>query len=345
MPLERVAEIASLQKTFKNLTSKGAFSTVYVLPLTSVFGVSDCVLHIRVPRSYPERPVEITAVNPIPHPWIESNGFVRYPDWLKDLPLVYVVEAVITQFRDYHEPSDVTLIPSYQAVQAPSRRARQEYEEQLGERTVTSQVRADSPPPSSVPSPPVESDEPKVPSDSLPQSAELVQKTREVDAMVLKACQNPPTAAFPVLVDADRDEVLNMLSNEDMRWKVLYASPELAELTSSLHELLKTNEATSLEILATVNKKQDRLQAIDQKLKTLEDMNLKPEDARKMQEQYRELHREQNQRLIAQLRQQIDDKTTAMQGGDARFEDCYDELLALHRRCNELATIQLALFS
>ncbi|GBE60876.1 transcriptional family protein, putative [Babesia ovata] len=338
MALNREKEIASLKKVFKKLAHKGPLSSAYMLPVKSIFGSSNCILEIKVPRGYPDKDVEIKMINPIPHLWANNYGVITCPDWLKKLPLVYVVEAVLTQFDGYSSNASA-------AATAPNQRQQHNIAQPVtqpdAEVASTAHNPIDGADGGSTGA--NKHDASSVDQQHSAPTTE-VNSDANVDERLLKVCRNPPTGVFQTLLCADREEVMSMLANEDTRWKILYSSPQLEPLLSELHQLLQENEAAALAVISTVNKKQERLKSIEQKIKTVENMEVKPADATKLRKKYLTAYHEHNKASIKALKQQIADKVKAMERGEVSFHECYDELSKMHLKCNELSAIQIAMF-
>ncbi|CDR93943.1 hypothetical protein, conserved [Babesia bigemina] len=338
MALNRDKEIASLKKVFKKLAHKGPLSSSYMLPVKSVFGSSNCILEIKVPRGYPDKDVEIKMLNPMPHVWANSYGVITCPDWLRKLPLVYVVEAVLTQFDGYNSSAAAAATapnPNQHHVAQPVGQPHTGV-------AATAHNPNDGPEGGSTGAMRTEDNDHDASSvgDTTPNVA--AESSTNVDERMLRVCRNPPTGVFQTLLSADREEVMSMLSNEDTRWKILYSCPQLAPMLAELHQLLEENEAAALAVIAAVNKKQDRLKSIEEKIKTMETMEVKPADATKMRKQYVNACHEHNKATIKALKQQIADKVKAIEQGDLSFDRCYDELSKMHLKCNELSAIELS---
>ncbi|XP_952511.1 transcriptional regulator, putative [Theileria annulata] len=93
-----MAQILLLKEEFPR--AKAFRSTVFTLPLKSIFGRSKCILEITIPKEYPIERVSFRMLNPVPHYWSDGD-LIRYPKELYEKPLVDVVWGVVSKFVDY----------------------------------------------------------------------------------------------------------------------------------------------------------------------------------------------------------------------------------------------------
>lgn len=166
----------------------------------------------------------------------------------------------------------------------------------------------------------------------------------DLDDRIKEICQNPPLEAFPVLVEADNDDVEHLLSNEDEQVKLLYSSQQLSRLLSELARVLRVNESIALSIISHASRKHKLLESVKEKMKVVEAMDLNANKVQEIQNKYRSAYKAHVDARISEMQHEISNIIEATRNPDANFEDFYDEIMSLYRTSNELSTIRQALF-
>ncbi|GFE55031.1 ubc11p, putative [Babesia ovis] len=363
MSVSRAEEVWHLKRKYIRLESKGPFSTSYKLPIDTAAGCSNTTLEIRVPLSYPDKPLQLKIVKPVPHPWADADGNITLPHEVQEMRAVDIVEAVLAQFeimrnnkRQIYAVSQVNITGGSGNVVPSDTWVGAHNDSQTGSTSYMSPSRVmyassagayDNRSSRAVAVGTSDLDDTYTEGGSV--SISHVPKQRnydeEIDEMVLKACFNPPNGTLTMLKEADKDEVSSIFTNEDLRWKALKQTPQMSRIMSEMTRLTKANEKSSLAIIAAVNKQQELLESIAQKQTLLESMGIDTRGVDKVMNDLRKSYKTRSNAEIQQLKKQIAAKCKAIQDGTERIEDCFEALLAMHRKCNELATVQIALFS
>nr|BAN66023.1 hypothetical protein [Babesia bovis] len=233
MIYDRSETIWRLKTKFKGFESKGPFSTTYKLPLEVNNERIKTTLEVKIPLSYPNKQVLLKLVNPISHPWTDDKGNVQVPPWAESLNAVELVSAFIEQLQELHNKNVAPIqLDSTSQVMSTMNSGN-------SSKCQCSTLGSVRPHDLQSPNGNIVSSTWDFDGTSPCTNHDTEKYDIQVNEMVLNACWNPPKGAMEAIKRANRDEMDYLISNEDIRWKILKNTPEMTPLIKELHKIQK----------------------------------------------------------------------------------------------------------